>query len=79
MKENEKMHIQELGKILIFLGLTVAGVGTILMVLARIPFIGKLPGDILIQKKNVTFYFPVATSIIASIVVSLIAWLFSRR
>jgi hypothetical protein len=44
-----------------------------------IPFIGKLPGDIVIQKKNVTFYFPVATSIILSVILSLIFYLLSRK
>lgn len=45
---------------------------------SRIPFLGKLPGDILIQKKNFTFYFPLATSIIVSVVLSLILYLISR-
>ncbi len=45
---------------------------------SRIPFLGKLPGDILIQKKNFTFYFPLATSIIVSFVLSLVLYLISK-
>ncbi len=47
--------------------------------LDKIPYLGKLPGDILIQKKNFTFYFPLATSILISIILSLIFWLWPRR
>jgi hypothetical protein len=61
---------------LIVLGLLIAGVG-LLMVLG-LP-IGRLPGDITIRRGNFTFYFPLATSIIASIVLTLIMMLFSRR
>ena len=47
--------------------------------LDKIPYLGKLPGDILIQKKNFTFYFPLATSVLISIILSLVFWLWSRR
>ncbi|MDD5730614.1 MAG: DUF2905 domain-containing protein [Candidatus Omnitrophica bacterium] len=71
--------MQELGKILIIFGIILISAGLFLTFFNKIPLLGKLPGDILIQKKNFTFYFPLATSILASIILSLIFWLFSRR
>jgi len=71
--------MQELGKILIIFGLIIIGVGLLLTFYNKIPFIGKLPGDILIQKKNFTFYFPLATSIILSLVFSLFFFIFNRK
>jgi hypothetical protein len=71
--------MQELGKALIFFGIILAGLGVFFILAGKIPFFGKLPGDILVQKKNFTFYFPLATSICVSGVLSLIFWLMSRR
>ncbi len=68
-----------LGKILIFLGVILIVVGGLFLIGNKIPFLGKLPGDIAIQKKNFSFYFPVTTSIIVSIILSFLMWLFSRR
>jgi hypothetical protein len=65
-----------MGRSLIILGLLIAGIG-VLMTLG-LP-IGRLPGDFTIRRGNFTFYFPLATSIIASIVLTLIMMLFSRR
>jgi hypothetical protein len=45
----------------------------------KIPLLGRLPGDMLVQRKNFTFYFPLATSIIISVVLSLVFWLWSKR
>ncbi len=67
------------GKILIFLGVILIIVGGLFLLGNKIPFLGKLPGDIAIQKKNFSFYFPVTTSIIVSIILSFLLWLFSRR
>ncbi|MCG3112228.1 MAG: DUF2905 domain-containing protein [Candidatus Manganitrophus sp.] len=69
----------DIGRILIFLGLILALLGGIVLLAGKIPGLGRLPGDILIQRRNVTFYFPIATSILISIVLSLIFWLLSRR
>jgi len=71
--------MQEIGKTLIIFGAILIGLGLLLTFVNKIPFIGRLPGDIYIQKKNFTFYFPVMTSIIISIFLSLIFWLWSRR
>lgn len=67
-----------LGKMLIVMGLAVAAVGVLLTLAGKLPWIGKLPGDIYIKKDNFTFYFPLATSIIISIILSLVLWLFRR-
>jgi len=71
------MH--ELGKTLIIFGIILIGAGILLTFFNKIPFLGKLPGDIYIQRKNFTFYFPFATSILVSIILSLIFWLWPRR
>jgi DUF2905 family protein len=67
-----------LGKSLIILGLIIAAIGVVLTLAGRIPWLGRLPGDIYIKKENFTFYFPLATSIIISIVLTLILWLFRK-
>ncbi|MBU0503339.1 MAG: DUF2905 domain-containing protein [Candidatus Omnitrophota bacterium] len=69
----------ELGKILIISGIILLGLGLALVFAGKIPFIGRLPGDILIQKNNFSFYFPLTTSIVVSIILSIIFWLWSRR
>jgi hypothetical protein len=54
-------------------------IGLILVLSGKISWIGRLPGDILIKKKNFTFYFPLATSILLSILLSLILYLLGKR
>ena len=71
--------MQELGKIIIIFGIVLIGLGLVLIFFNKIPFLGKLPGDIYIQKKDFTFYFPLATSLLVSAVLSLFFWLWSRR
>lgn len=71
--------MQEIGKTLIVFGIILIGLGFLLTFFNKMPFLGKLPGDIYIQKKNFTFYFPLMTSLLASIILSLIFWLWSRR
>jgi uncharacterized protein HemY len=72
-------RIHYLGTFLIVLGVIVIAVGGLLLFSGKIPWIGRLPGDILIQKKNYTFYFPLATSIIISVIITLVFWLLGRR
>ncbi len=67
-----------MAKTIILLGAVLIVVGIILLLLQKTPFLGKLPGDILIERKNFTFYFPLATSIIISIIVSLILYLIGK-
>ena len=71
--------MQEIGKALIIFGAILTGLGLLLLFFNKIPYLGKLPGDILVQKKNFTFYFPLATSVVVSIILSLIFWLWPRR
>ncbi|MDP2981263.1 MAG: DUF2905 domain-containing protein [Candidatus Omnitrophota bacterium] len=67
------------GKILIFLGIILVAAGILFMFGAKIPWLGKLPGDIYIKKENFTFYFPLATSILLSIALSVIILLIGRK
>jgi hypothetical protein len=67
----------DLQRLLIGLGLVILVVGVLWPVLSRIG-IGRLPGDIMFQRGGATFYFPLATSIIVSIVLSVLFWLFNR-
>lgn len=67
-----------LGKFLILLGLIIIAMGALLLLSGKIPYIGRLPGDIVIQRKNFTFYFPLATSILISILITFILWLLGR-
>ena len=69
----------DIGKIIIFIGLLLVVIGFVWMVGNKLPFIGKLPGDIAIEKKNYSFYFPVTTCIIISIILSFLLWFFNKR
>ncbi len=62
----------QLGKLLIILGIVIIFVGIFISFMPKIPYLGKLPGDIHIKKKNFIFYFPLTTSIIISILASII-------
>jgi len=71
--------VQYIGKFLILLGLIIAAMGGLLLFSEKIPWIGRLPGDIMIQRRNFTFYFPLVTSIVLSVVLTLIFWLIGRK
>ncbi len=68
----------DMAKMIIILGIVLVVIGLLLLVAQKLPFLGKLPGDILVKKENVTFYFPLATSIILSIIISLILYLIGK-
>jgi hypothetical protein len=68
-----------IGKILIIFGLLLLLLGGALLLVEKIPFIGKLPGDIHFKKGNFTFYFPITTCILLSILLSIILTLLGRR
>ena len=70
--------MNELAKGLILLGTVLIAVGLILLFFQKVPFLGKLPGDILIKRENFTFYFPLATSIIVSLLISLILYVIGK-
>ncbi len=73
------LEMNDLGKMLAILGLILLVVGGALMILGRsnLP-IGRLPGDILYRGKNATFYFPLATSILVSVVLSVVVYVIGR-
>ncbi len=75
--------MSELGKILLGFGLLLVILGAVLLVAGnlsgKVPWLGRLPGDIYIERDNWKFYFPLATGILISIVLTLIFSLFGRR
>ncbi len=68
-----------IGRTLIVLGAVLLVVGVLVSLGERLPIrFGRLPGDIIIRGKNSVFYFPLATSILLSVILTLVMWLFSR-
>jgi hypothetical protein len=63
------------GWILLVLGLGIAGVGLVWILAPSIPWLGRLPGDIRIERENFRFYFPLVTCLLLSVVLSLVVWL----
>jgi hypothetical protein len=72
-------EVDGIGRLLILVGLVTVAAGVVLLFLPRLPWIGRLPGDILVQRERVTLYFPIATSIVVSIVLTILLNLFFRR
>ena len=68
-----------LGKMLILFGVVLALLGGLLLLAGKISFLGRLPGDIVIRRERWSFYFPLTTSIVISILLTLLFSLFSRR
>ena len=71
--------VPHIGKLLIITGVIIAAVGGLFLLAGKLPWLGKLPGDIVIQRKNFTFYLPLATSILLSIILTFLFWLVGRR
>lgn len=71
--------MSEIGKFLILLGILIIIVGLLLTFIGKIPILGKLPGDIVIERRNFVFYFPLGTSILLSIILSLLFYILSRK
>ena len=70
-----------LGRMLVAAGALLVAIGVLLLVVERFPGlrIGRLPGDIRVERGNFTFYFPLATSIAVSLLLTLLLWLWNRR
>jgi uncharacterized protein HemY len=68
----------DIAKIILLLGVFLVVIGVILLFIGKVPFLGKLPGDVLIKKEHFTFYFPLTTGIIVSILISLILYLIGK-
>jgi hypothetical protein len=77
------VRVADLGKLLIGIGVLLVGLGGLLLLVsalgARVPFLGRLPGDIAIQRGHWSFYFPLTTSLLLSVVLTLILMFLSRR
>ena len=70
--------LRELGRVLLVLGAVLAASGALLVFGARLPFrLGRLPGDIVYQGRNTTFYFPIVTCLIVSLLLTLFFWIVS--
>lgn len=67
-----------LGKLFIIFGIVIILIGVGLLFGHKIPYIGRLPGDIYLKRDSFTFYFPITTSIIISILLTLVFWLFRK-
>jgi hypothetical protein len=72
------MQFNSLGKVLIIAGIVFVALGVVFTLFNKIPFLGKLPGDILVKKKNLTFYFPIVTSVLLSLLFTLILYLINK-
>lgn len=72
------MRVSQLGRLLIFIGLMMAVVGGVMVAFGRLG-VGRLPGDIVFERRNVKVYVPIVTSIVISLVLTLLANVFLRR
>jgi hypothetical protein len=68
----------DMARILIILGVVLIAIGLALLLFQKTPFLGRLPGDFVIKREHFTFYLPLATSIILSIIISLVLYLISK-
>ncbi|MER3446488.1 MAG: DUF2905 domain-containing protein [Candidatus Dadabacteria bacterium] len=66
------MEIQHIGKLIIILGIFLVVIGVLIVLAPKIPYIGRLPGDIYINRDGFTIYFPIVSSILISIILTLI-------
>ena len=71
-------EFQPLGRALVVLGIIVTVFGVLLLLAPKIPWLGRLPGDVLIQRERFTFYFPLASCLLASVLLSVLLWLWTR-
>jgi len=71
--------MQEIGKIIIVLGLILVSVGVVLLLMNKVPLVGKLPGDILIKREHLTFYFPLGTTLLLSIIISAVLFFLIKK
>ena len=68
----------DMGRTLIYLGLILVVVGVVISLAGRLPWLGHLPGDIYIQRERFSFYFPLATCILISVIITLVLYFFRR-
>ena len=70
--------MREIGKLIFFAGLVTAVVGLVLWKTGGLGGLGRLPGDISVQRPGFSFYFPITTCIVVSIILTLLMWVFRR-
>jgi len=70
--------MSDLGRVLIIVGVILVIVGAVFLLVPKLPWLGRLPGDISYQRGNFSFYFPLGTCIVISAILTLIFWLFRR-
>ncbi|MCE9500822.1 MAG: DUF2905 domain-containing protein [Leptospira sp.] len=71
--------MEQTGKSIILLGVLLIVAGLFISYGEKIPFFGKLPGDISVKRENFSFYFPLTTSILVSVLISILLWFFNKR
>ena len=67
-----------IARLLILSGLVLVGAGLLFLLADKVPWLGKMPGDITIKRDHFTFYFPLGTCILISVILSLLFWLFRK-
>ena len=73
-----RSDLQPLAHSLILLGVIFAGVGLIILLVPKVPWLGRLPGDVIIERPGFGFYFPLTSCLLASVLISLVFWLVSQ-
>ena len=71
--------MNSIGKALVLFGIVLIVAGVLIQLFHKVPWIGRLPGDFYIKKENMSFYFPLTTSILISLIVTLLLNLFGRK
>jgi hypothetical protein len=72
------VEMSDIGKLLIVSGVVLAALGALMLFVGRVPFLGRLPGDIVWRKGNTVVYVPIMTGILFSLLLSLILWIWRR-
>jgi len=73
------MNLQDLARTFLLFGAILAGLGVVLLLAPTVPWVGRLPGDILIKRPGFTVYFPLASCLLVSLLISLLWRLFNRK
>ncbi|MCX5725631.1 MAG: DUF2905 domain-containing protein [Candidatus Saganbacteria bacterium] len=73
------MAFESLGKLLVLIGVIFVAAGVLFVMLGKVPWVGRLPGDIIVRKEGFTLYFPIVTMILISIILTIILNLIGRK
>ncbi len=71
--------MNDTGKLLVLIGLGLAVIGGVIWLAGKVPWIGRLPGDIRIERENFKFYFPLTTCLLISAIITVVFWLLRKR